>query len=61
MIIAIMLDAFNHKYLDYEVPFLNRLSREVVCAELIPSVGFEPDAAYVADLYPEECDGGMLY
>lgn len=61
MLIAIMADAFNPKYLGYNCPFISSLADKGCTATLIPSFGFEPDAAYVAGLYPEECNGGTLY
>lgn len=32
-----------------------------ILGTLIPTFGFEPDAAYLAGLYPDECDGGMHF
>ncbi len=61
MLLAIMLDAFTPKYLEYDCPFLRNIRDKGVYAETVPSFGFEPDAAYIAGLYPEECDGGMHY
>lgn len=56
-----MLDAFNHRYLDYHAPFVTSLLRDAHVARVIPAFGFEPDAAYIAGLWPEASNGGMHF
>jgi len=42
-------------------PFLCDLSSKGYCGPVKPSFGFEPDAAYLAGLYPDEADGGAQF
>lgn len=56
---CIMLDSFRPKDIDDSTtPFLSALKNKSVIAEIIPPFSFEPDAAYIAGLYPEESDRG---
>jgi len=62
IVVAIQLDAFRHDYItNNDSPFLSLLRKRGIAGSLIPPFGFEPDAAYFAGLYPEECDGGAHY
>ena len=61
MIVAIMLDAFNYRFLEFEAPFIASLLDRAHVAEVIPAFGFEPDAAYIAGLWPDSSDGGMHF
>lgn len=62
MTLAVQLDAFKHNYInERHSPFLYSLKENGVSGRLIPPFGFEPDAAYLAGLHPEECDHGMHY
>jgi predicted AlkP superfamily pyrophosphatase or phosphodiesterase len=58
----IELDAFRFDYLDPDsTPFLWELSRKGISGRLQPTFGFDPDGAYLAGLYPDECDGGAQF
>lgn len=60
--VAIQVDALRHDYISREnTPFLYSLGCEGIVGALVPTFGFEPDAAYLAGLYPDECDGGMHF
>ena len=60
--VAIQIDALRHDYItDNESLFVSSLKNGGISGSLIPTFGFEPDAAYFAGLYPEECDGGAHY
>jgi len=57
-----MIDALRHDYITAEdSPFLHNLAEGGTSGSLIPSFGFEPDAAYFSGLNPEECDGGTQF
>jgi len=56
------VDALRHDFVTPEnMPFLSELAREGVSGSLVPTFGFEPDAAYLSGLYPEDYDGGMHF
>ena len=60
--LLIQVDALRHDYvIGGDAPFLSELKHEDVSGTLQPTFGFEPDAAYLAGLYPDECDGGAHY
>jgi len=60
--LLVMVDALRHDYLiESDAPFLYHLSRRAISGRLQPTFGFEPDGAYLAGLYPDECDGGARY
>ncbi|NNG16729.1 MAG: hypothetical protein HKM89_09625 [Gemmatimonadales bacterium] len=61
MLVAIMLDAFNHRYLEFEAPFISSIMARAHVTRVIPAFGFEPDAAHIAGLWPELSDGGMHF
>jgi len=42
-------------------PSLLRLKQRGDSGSLQPTFGFEPDGAYLAGLYPDECDGGAHF
>ncbi|MHC4585586.1 MAG: alkaline phosphatase family protein [Planctomycetota bacterium] len=60
--VTLQIDACRNDYVDREnTPFLFSLKQEGVSGSLSPTFGFEPDGAYLAGLYPDECDGGMHF
>jgi predicted AlkP superfamily pyrophosphatase or phosphodiesterase len=60
--LLIQLDALRHDYnTPSDAPFLFMLAQQGVSGSLVPTFGFEPDSAYLAGLYPDECDGGAHY
>jgi len=60
--VMIQVDALRHDYITNEdSPFLFALQQKGVKGSLIPTFGFEPDAAYFAGLYPDETDRGSHY
>ena len=60
--LVIQLDALRYDYItESDAPFLSGLQQRGFGGALTPTFGFEPDAAYFAGLYPEECDGGAHY
>jgi predicted AlkP superfamily pyrophosphatase or phosphodiesterase len=62
IVVMIELDAFRFDYLDqHSTPFLWELSQKGISGRLQPTFGFEPDGAYLAGLYPDECDGGAQF
>lgn len=57
-----MLDACRLDYINRNsTPFLHDLSKKGYCGPVKPTFGFEPDAAYLAGLYPDEADGGAQF
>lgn len=62
LVLLIQVDALRGDYVtEQDAPFLFGLAQEGVSGSLRPTFGFEPDAAYLAGLYPDECDGGAHY
>ena len=62
LVLMVMVDALRHDYVTaQDAPFLHRMASEGVRGSLTPSFGFEPDAAYLAGLSPEESDGGAQF
>lgn len=60
--VTLHIDACRSDYInENKTPFLFSLKEEGVSGSLSPTFGFEPDAAYLAGLYPDECDGGMHF
>lgn len=60
--ILLQLDAFRFDYLSgFDTPFLSNLKTEGISGTLVPTFGFEPDAAYIAGLYPDQADGGVQF
>ncbi len=60
--LLIQVDALRYDYINpSDSPFLADLVKEGISGALFPTFGFEPDAAYLAGLYPDECDGGAHY
>lgn len=62
MVILFQLDACRHDYIsESNTPFLSNSKAVGVSGALIPTFGFEPDASYIAGLYPDEADGGAQF
>jgi len=62
MVLLLQLDACFHDYIcEANTPFLYELKQQGVSGALVPTFGFEPDAAYIAGLYPEEANGGAQF
>ena len=62
LVLLVQVDGLRHDYVTTEdAPFLASLGREGITGRLQPTFGFEPDGAYLAGLYPDECDGGAHY
>lgn len=60
--VAIQLDACRSDYISKEdTPFLFSLKQVGISGSLVPTFGFEPDAAYLAGLWPDQCNGGMHF
>jgi len=60
--VLLQVDAFRHDYLEKNsTPFLYSLFKDSGSGVLKPTFGFEPDAAYIAGLYPDEADGGAQF
>ena len=60
--VFVMLDACRPDYITKSVtPFLFDLSSRGYFRPVKPTFGFEPDAAYLAGLYPDEADGGAQF
>ena len=61
-LIFVLVDALRWDYINKnDSPFLHSLSKSGLSGSAIPSFGFEPDAAYLAGLNPEESDGGAMF
>lgn len=59
ILLLVHLDAFRHDYLEkHDAPFLTGLAKQGGAVRVVPPFGFEPDAAYLAGLAPEESDAG---
>ncbi len=57
-----MLDACRHDYIKKEfTPCLHELYQKGFFSPVKPTFGFEPDAAYLAGLYPDQADGGAQF
>ena len=62
VLILMQVDALRHDYItEGDAPFLYSLLDTGVSGSLVPTFGFEPDAAYLAGLHRDECDGGAHY
>lgn len=62
MILFIQVDALRYDYLDEQaLDFLWKTPGQDCFGKLQPTFGFEPDAAYIAGLYPDEADGGAQF
>ena len=60
--VFLQLDACRKDYMNREqTPFLHSLAKEGISGSLVPTFGFEPDAAYIAGLYPDQVDGGAQF
>lgn len=59
----LQLDACRYDYID---PYISKsyalgANRRRIISPVMPTFGFEPDAAYTAGLYPDEADGGAQF
>ena len=62
MLLFVMIDALRHDYINrVDSPYLYSLACEGLSGSVVPSFGFEPDAAYLAGLRPDEADGGAMF
>jgi len=62
MLLFVMIDALRHDYINaVDSPYLYSLARAGLSGSVVPSFGFEPDAAYLAGLRPDEADGGAMF
>src|SRR4051812_28839515 len=61
MLIVVNIDALRYDYADEPSLFLHRIACEGLKGRLVPTFGFEPDAAYLAGLYPDDADGGAQF
>jgi predicted AlkP superfamily pyrophosphatase or phosphodiesterase len=62
MVLMIHIDACRYDYINEEdAPFLFSRMQDHFSCRLVPTFGFEPDAAYLAGQYPDESDGGALF
>jgi predicted AlkP superfamily pyrophosphatase or phosphodiesterase len=60
--VLVLVDALRHDYLTEEdAPFLYELARGGLYGSLIPTFGFDPDAAHFAGLFPDEGESGAHY
>jgi len=60
--VFVMLDACRPDYIAKETtPFLYRLASKGYISPIQPTFGFEPDAAYLAGLFPDQADGGAQF
>ncbi len=60
--VFVMLDACRPDYLDKKTtPFLHGLASSGISGRIQPTFGFEPDAAYLAGLFPDQADGGAQF
>lgn len=60
--LLIQLDACRHDYMsESKTPFFYNMKQGGISGSLIPTFGFEPDAAYIAGLYPDEADGAAQF
>jgi len=62
LVLFIQVDALRHDYMKLEdSPVLIDLTKKGITASIKPTFGFEPDAAYIAGLHPNESDGGVQF
>jgi len=60
--VFVMLDACRHDYIHkLNTPFLYQLTSSGFFSTVKPTFGFEPDAAYLAGLWPDKADGGAQF
>lgn len=60
--LLIQLDACRYDFIsETGTPYLYRIAEDGISGILKPTFGFEPDAAYIAGLYPDEADGGAQF
>lgn len=62
LVVLIQIDALRHDYVDTSnSTVLHGHAQCGLSGILQPAFGFEPDGAYLAGLYPDECDGGAHF
>lgn len=62
LILLVQVDALRYDYLtEVDLPFFLKLRCQGCLGLLIPTFGFEPDAAYIAGLFPDEADSGAQF
>lgn len=60
--ILLQIDACRANYINIKnTPFLSHMKQRGISGILIPTFGFEPDAAYIAGLYPDKANGGAQF
>ncbi len=60
--VFVMLDACRPDYIKKQTtPFLHSLAAKGVSGRIAPTFGFEPDAAYLAGLFPDQAGGGAQF
>lgn len=58
----LQLDACRCDYIcESNTPFLFNINQGTISGSLMPTFGFEPDAAYIAGLFPDQADGGAQF
>ena len=62
IVILLQIDACRNDYIsETKTPFISKLISDGNSGILKPTFGFEPDAAYIAGLFPDEADGGAQF
>lgn len=62
MLLFVLIDALRHDYINaVDSPCLYSMAGKGLSGSVVPSFGFEPDAAYLAGLRPDEADGGAMF
>ena len=57
-----MIDALRNDYISEEnTPYLFKLKNGLGTSKVVPIFGFEPDASYMAGLYPDESETGAQF
>ena len=60
--ILLQIDACRANYINKKsTPFMSYMRQRGISGTLIPTFGFEPDAAYIAGLYPDKANGGAQF
>lgn len=58
----VQLDACRADYFGQKtLHFVGEETDQCMSATILPTFGFEPDAAYIAGLYPDQADGGAQF
>jgi hypothetical protein len=61
IVILVNVDALRCDYVGADASYLNQLGQLGIAGELVPSFGFEPDAAFLAGLHPDQANGGAQF